>query len=255
MSTHGALHARLRMSSATTWTISASYGGGGYSSVTVASPSTDYYLVDILSTLQTALNASFGTGWTVSGSFGESGTGLVSISKTGTTWGIQFTSTAFRDLIGFTGNITGTAGQVQTGTYIADTIWLPGTPKNAQYKDAKPVHYQTDKRTLMSPTGIVTTLYGNKFAEIPRVSWSTVMEARARGITERGSFERWWYQSQLGEEIFFDPGSTVKYYPDAASATNYVVRIPDLESSNMLPTVDNWSGLYVVDIPRMIVQP
>lgn len=255
MSTHGALHARMRIPSGTTWTASASYGGGGYSSVTVASSATDVYLVDMLSSLQTALNASFGTGWTVAGSFGEGGTGLVSISKTGTTWGLQFTTTTFRDLIGFTGNLTGTAGQVHTGTSMADTIWLPGTVKAAQYKDAKPVHYVTDKRTLMSPTGIVTTLYGNKFAEIPRVSWNTVAEARARGITERGSFERWWYQSQLGEETFFDPGSTVKYYPNAASATSYVVRIPDLESSNMLPTVDNWSGLYVVEIPKMIVQP
>lgn len=255
MSTHGFLEAQLRITSASVWSINVSYGGSAYAGLTVTVDGQQKYLREILATLVTNLNTFFGTGWAITYGFGEGGTGLVSITKTGTTWGINWNSTPFRDLIGFTGNITGTAGQVQTGTLIADTVWLPGTPKQAQYKDAKPVHYQTDKRTLMSPTGIVTTLYGNKFAEIPRVSWNTVMEARARGITERGSFERFWYQSQLGEENYFDPGSTIRYYPDASSATYYTVRIPDLESSNMLPTVDNWSGLYVVDIPRMIVQP
>jgi hypothetical protein len=255
MSTHGSLHARIRLPAGTFWGVTVSYGGGGHVAMTVGSPSFDTYLVDMLNLMQANLNALHGTGWTVSYGFGESGTGLVSIRKTGTTWAINFTSTGFRDLIGFTGNISGTAGQTQTGTLIADSVWLPGAPKGAQYKDAKPVHYQTDKRTLVSPTGIVTTLYGNKFAEVPRVSWNTVMEARARGITERGSFERWWYQSQLGEASWHEPGSAAKYYPDANSATNYVVRIPDMESSNMVPTVDNWSGLYVVEIPRMIVQP
>lgn len=254
------LEARMRITSTDAWSVLVSYGGGAYVSLAVTTAGTDVYLRDVLDTLETNLNTLHGGGgastdWTVSYGFGENGTGLVSISKAGTTWGIQWFSTTFRDVCGFTGNITGTAGQTQTGTYIADGIWLPGTPKAAQYKDATPGHYLTDKRTTVSPTGAVKTLYGNKYLEIPRVAWNTVTHARARGIAERGSFERFWYYSQLGEASYFDPGSTCRYYPDADSATTYAVRFQDLVTSDMKPTVDNWSGLYVVEIPRMTVQP
>lgn len=259
MSTHGMLEARMRITSTDAWSVLVSYAGGAYVSLAVTTAGTDVYLRDVLDTMETNLNALHGGGgsdaWTVSYDFGENGTGLVSISKLGTTWGIQWFSTTFRDICGFTGNITGTAGQTQTGTYIADTVWLPGTPKQAQYKDSNPGHYLTDKRTTVSPTGAVKTLYGNKYVEIPAVKWDAVTHAKARGITERGSFERFWYQSQLGEVSYFDPGSTCRYYPDADSATSYAVRFQDLGTSDMKPMVDNWSARYVVEIPRMTVQP
>lgn len=259
MSTHGMLEARMHITSSTAWSVLASYGGGGYSGLGVTFAGTDVYLRDVLDLLESNLNAYFGggtgTNWTVSYDFGENGTGKVSITKEGTAWGIQWFSTEFRDICGFTGNITGTAGQVQTGTDIADTIWLPGTPKAAQYKDANPGHYVTDKRTTISPTGAIKTLYGNKYVEIPAVKWDTVAEARARGITVRGSWERLWYQSQLGEATFHDSGSTLRYYPDANAATAYAVRIPDMHTSDLKPLVQNWSGRYTVEIPKMLVQP
>lgn len=255
MSTHGALHARMRLPAGTFWGVTVSYAGSGYVAMTTVSPSFDTYLVDILALMQTNLNTFHGTGWTVSADFSENGTGLVSVSKTGTTWGITWSSTAFRDVLGFTGNITGTAGQVQTGTLRADSVWLPGTPKQAQYKDANAGHYATDKRTTTAPTGSIKSIYGNKYVVIPQIRWNTVMEARARGVDTRGSWERFWYQSQLGEALHHEVGSTIKYYPDANSATNHVIRIPDMHDSEMKPTVDNWSGLYNVEIPKMVTQP
>lgn len=260
MSTHGMLEARMRITSTDAWSVLVSYAGGAYASLAVTTAGTDVYLRDVLDSLETNLNASHGgggsaTNWTVSYSFGENGTAIVTIGKAGTTWGIQWFSTTFRDICGFTGNISGAAGASVSGTNMADTIWLPGTPKQTQYKDANPGHYLTDKRTTISPTGAIKTLYGNKYVEIPQVTWGTVAEARARGITTRGSFERFWYYSQLGEASYFDPGSTMRYYPDADSATAYSVRLLDVHSSAMTPTVDNWSGLYKVEIPKMIVQP
>lgn len=253
MSTHGRLEAQIVVP-AGGWTFSASYAGGGYNPISTLAAANTYYLTDLLSAMQTALNAAHGTGWTVTCAMGEAGTGLVSIGKTGTTWGIQWSANGLKEFLGFTGDISGSAGQTSTGTSIADSIWLPGTPKSAPYKDANPGHYVTDKRHAIAPTGHVKTLYGNKFYLIPNVSWPTVSEAKARGITTRGSFERFWYYSQFGECAWHNPGSSIRYYPNADSSTKWTVRVPDISETAMSPVVDGWSGLYPVSIPRMIEQ-
>lgn len=253
MSTHGRLEAQIVAPAA--WSVDVAISGGGATSLQILASAAETFATDLLTTFQTQLNAgAHGSGWTVTASFGESGTGLVTIGKTGTTWAITWTSTVLRDLLGFTGNISGSAGATSTGSNMCDALWLPGTPKSTIYKDANPGHYKSDKRHTIAPTGHVKTLYGNKFYEIPQVSWPTVTDARARGIDVRGSFERFWYYSQFGEASFHDPGALMRYYPDASSGTYHTVKSPDVIDTSLQPTVDNWSGLYQVVIPRMIVQ-
>lgn len=233
------------------WAVSVTITSIGTFAVTVAAGT--YYPTDLLSTFATQLNAATGADgvFAVSGSFGESGTGLVTISHTVETFTLTWTSTSIRDALGFTGTLTPAAASF-TGARNAQGVWLPACPMAALYGSNDPGHTETDMGQTVSPRGDVhTTVYETR-TRLPSVRWSHVARARARvaGETVVGeSYEQWWRSTQGGELSYFASGSAVRIVWDAnVSATYHTYRLVDRTGTEMQRAVEDWNGLFSVEI-------
>ena len=174
-------------------TISATNSGGGPTSVSITAgtytPTTFVaHVVARLNAVRTPAN------WT--GSLSTT-TGLVTLNCTGT-WAITWTSTAARDMLGFTAN-TGSVSSAQTGTLNHRGLWLPDCPLVMMGPAAR-APIVTDTRRTRGPTGFVVTYCGNSSYQHRELSWSHVPNAKAweGAASLNGSFEQWLRDTQYG---------------------------------------------------------
>lgn len=231
---------------------------GGPTSGTVAAGT--YYPTDLLTALQTALDAVFGGdgAFTVSASWGESGTGLVTIAHATQTFTLSWTSTSLRDVLGFTGTLTPAALSF-TGTEACEAVWLPNAEGAFYYGNGDEGHTETDAGTTESPRGDVKRLVYNTRQVLPSALWSHTQKAFARAAAEtttNASFERWWRNTQGGELSYFEPCAPVRLVWDADTPATYkTYRLPALTSTQMTKVVDQWNGLYQIEIPRLVRVP
>jgi len=211
-----------------------------------------------LTTFANAINAA----WTVSMS---TSTGLVSIGWTGyatPTWSLSWSSTALRDVMGFTANITNVT-TTQTGTQQARGVWIPDCPLNIE-GDPERAPLVSDARSSMSPTGQVITLVGNTYRRHRNVHWSHVPIAQVwdgEATYENASWEEFFAETQLGlNSSWFTPGSLIQiYYSNAGSdallgadATITGWSIIGITSIEPQKSVGDWTGLWRIELPQIV---
>ncbi len=194
---------------------------------------------------------------TVTLSAGEAGTGKVTIASTGTA-AIVFTSTALRDLLGFSGDPA--AGTTWTSEGQARSLWLPDCAYNAMSGGAWRGHRESDFIAQEHPSGFVFGHMGREL-QANALTWNAISRARtwaAHETTANASWERfardciWATTSPWGT-----PGGPVRFYPDAASDAAFCTyTVPDVKEINPAQMRDGWAaGPWVISLPRMIVDP
>lgn len=232
---------------------------GGPTSFTAAAAGT-YYPTELLTTLQTNLDAVFGGdgAFTVSASWGESGTGLVTIAHAVQTFTLSWTSTALRDVLGFTSNLTPAATSF-VGTEACEAVWLPNAEASFYYGNGDEGHTETDAGTTESPRGDVKRLVYNTRQVLPSAVWSHVQKAFARAASEttvNASFERWWRNTQGAELSYFEAGAPVRLIWNADSPGTYkTYRLPAMTGTMMSRVVDDWDGLFRIEVSRLVRVP
>lgn len=244
-------------------------GGSGAQTVTWAAGS--YTPTSFIAYTATALTAqappAAGT-WSVSLSTGTSGTGLVTIARSTGSYSITWTSTALRDLLGFTANIT-TQTSV-TGTNQHAGLWFPDCPITLDGHPSR-AHKQTDNRASESPSGTVITLGGTKKYQHKNIAYSHVAMARVweeEAATPSASLEQWLNDTQFGDgHTWFSRGSAFQVYWDdrgtdtlvgldlnngtgPTSGWYFSPAISDIHDH--VSRVGDWLGMLTVKFPRII---
>lgn len=238
-------------------------GGAGAAAWSVAAGT--YYLnspgsigSSLIDALSTALNTAAPTDTiTVSISASETGTGKVTITSTGST-AIVWTSTALRDLLGFTGNLP--AGTSWTGSAQARHLWLP----NCAYKAPNAVGTwrgwrESDSRSVENAAGYGFNIMGQE-KEVNALSWNAVgrhLVWEANATTENASWERFCRDAIWGVASWGTPGGPLRFYPDAGDSSVYVTyraqNVADIKPEPLVP--DYAGGPWRVELPRLLVDP
>lgn len=244
-------------------------GGSGAQTVTWAAGSyTPTSFATYTATALTAQAPPAAGSWSVSLSTGRTGTGLLTIARSTGTYSITWTSTALRDLLGFTANIT--SQTTSTGTKQHCGLWLPGCPLMLK-GDPSRAHKQTDNRSSESPNGLVITVGGTKKYQHKDITFSHVTQARTyegAAATPRESLEQWLNDTQFGDgHTWFTRGSAFQFYWDNAGTETLVGY--DLNSStgpengwafspaiadidDHVSRVGDWLGMNRVFFPRIV---
>lgn len=240
-------------------TIACTNNGGGPTAVTVTAGT--YYHSTFATALAAALNAqragSAGATWSVAYS---TTTGKYTIAMSASTFSITWTSTALRDLLGFTANVVTVASS--TGPSQARGLWLPDCVFRCDI-DARRAPLATDHRNTVSPTGFVCGLKSTKMYRHANPRWSHVPASRtweADATTANASYERFMKDTQLAEgHAWFSLSSKLKIWDhtntaagaDAPVAAWAVPMLPGLDTLRMADGIEN--GLYyTVAWPEMI---
>ena len=257
MAKQGRLEARLAFSANQTGTVTDSAGGPAAWTVTAG----NYYQHELVSAFQTSVRAATGTiadNFTATISDGEGGTGRVTLTNTATPWSLVFTTTALRDAIGFSANISNVS-TAQTGTH-ARGLWLPGNPaKFSMYGDGAGGTIETDIRHLVSGTGVTTTLMGNKRRVHKNIAWTGVPNNRALAHFEsvtNESFESFFLDVATGRVSTYIPvGTYIRHVWDADVDGTYAVgRLLWPDTFDLEQYVLGFVGRFNVSCPPLMVE-
>jgi hypothetical protein len=243
-------------------TISVTNNGGGPTTVTLTA-GTYATLFDVLTQLETDLNAqrpvTAGV-WDVSISGISAGsTGRVTIAVTAGTYSITWTSTALRDLLGFTANLSSVS--TSTGDDHAVGVWHPDCPLYLESGDYLSAPRSTDLRQAMTPTGRVYGHIGNVMHRHSGLRYSHVPTHRAWIAQEtlvNESLERFMIDTQwAGGHTWFTPSSRVAIYgPGNLTVGGSVCTawaLPAVTSmESVIKRIDAWDGLWAVEFPTLI---
>lgn len=255
VSTLGYVAANFTIPASTT--ISVTNGGGGPTTVTITAGTynIDTFMTQLQSDLQTQ-RAPSGSAWTCAVSLGSTGTGKVTIDAPTDTWSITWTSTAVRDVLGFTANITSVT-TAQTGAAQARGLWMPNCPLFPASGKVLSAPRVTDLRQTVSPTGFVISHVGNSKYMHNGLRWSHVEVGRVWQASEavtNESLEKFLTDAQFGlGSPLFTPGSKCKIYSheaetlgDTTIAGWYIQGAGSMES--VVKRVDaSWDGLWSVE--------
>lgn len=232
-------------------------GGGATDTISLTAANTYYHsspgndTVDFPAKLQALLNAAtLNATYTVTVSATATGTGKYTISATGgsvTAIAIAFTSTDFRNLIGFTGNVNSALSH--TGANHARALWIPQCPVNAAYhldSDGMPVY---DRSHTLSPTGVYKSLvYGSHNA--CAYEYQYVLQAKtitAAEDTTNESYQTFWVDCIAGDGAWAEPGKALRWYQDASTDGTYKTLNALGGPSPDYARVDNtWDGAWRV---------
>lgn len=250
----GRLEAQIRVpTGGWTGTIDDS-GGGGALAWSVAAGT--YYIDELLAALHSALNTAATTDTIyVSISHGELGTGKVTIAGTAT-FAIVWVHTDLRDLLGYTGNLSGSSSYLAPNH--ARSIWLG----DCAYKAPNEIYPwggwpEADFRTVESAAGQVWAYVGQK-KETAWLEWEAVRRARASKANEvvvNESFQRFVEDGVWGFASWGTPGGPLRFFPNADAGgwvEYYATELGKLEPSQF---ADGWAGgPWKVRLPRLVVK-
>jgi hypothetical protein len=246
---------------ATNWTATLTVAGFVGSAVVTVAASSTRHPADFLTALEAALDSaatSLGDPdqLSVSASWFEGGTGRVLIEHdAGAIFTLTWISTDMRDLLGYTGNLTGANAYTATGH--AQGVWLPDCPMASKYGPNDPGHTEADRTEEESPRGDVWALQFQSKVILPSARWSHVTRARARiagEVIAGESFERWWRNTHGGELAYFAVSPQVRLIWDAdVSGTYHTYRLKDRKSTAMERAVEEWAGLWPIEIVGVLV--
>jgi hypothetical protein len=229
-------------------------GGGGAVSWSV--PAGIYYLVELLVELASRLNIAAPTDTiTVTVGNGENGTGRVTISSTGTI-AIVWIAIDLRDLLGYTGNLSGSSSYL--ATQHARSLWIAGSPYRAPNEVAPWAGWpKADFRTVESAAGQVWAFMGQK-KEIASLAWDAVPRSRASKANEvlvNESFQRFVEDGVWGVAPWGTPAGPVRFFPDAGVASYAEYYVTDLNEFVPEQFADGWAGgPWKVQLPRLVVK-
>lgn len=182
-----------------------------------------YYPTEYLAAWKAALDAVSGADgtFTVSADLTDrTGTGLVTIAHTGQTFTITWTSTAARDILGFTGTLT-PAALTFTGTAHLRGAFLPDAVIDSEHGAAS-APAELDRSSLVTATGAVSSLtYGIQRVPMSTTRWVHLTHPKAKiagGGTSHGSLEAWLLDTHGGTLSYFSASPRVRVYHDAGGS-------------------------------------
>lgn len=227
------------------WDVTYNEGGGP---VTVTIPAGSYWASDMPTQLQSAIENVSINAWDCTIANGESGTGLVTIDVPGTA-SITWTDTDLRDVLGFTGNLSG-AGSY-TGTWGARGMWMPDSPLVSPYTAGDAGHWEGGPVQTISPLGVTKTITRPTRVKCGPFRWTHVSLARARQYSESAparSFERLLRDAFFAQQSYFMPGDIMRLYWNADDSA-YVEFYPQAPASTeSIRAHEEWHGLWACSI-------
>lgn len=261
MPTNGKLEARITVPTGG-WTITLTDASGGPTAV-VLPAGTYYHSSDgsnantLPEALATAANALMGQTWTFSVAAGEGGTGKYTISCTGATCTVTFTDTEIRDLLGFTGNLSGSTSY--TSTNQAQALWIASygwQKKNAQAGGFARV---SDQQYSLNSAGYVYAVQGQSY-KTARIVWPMETRAKTRTANEsttNESFETFLVDGIWGTATWGTCTGPIRFYPDADTDATYgTFSALDLGSWDPSELQEHWSaGRWVIELPNLVEVP
>ncbi len=193
---------------------------------------------DMAKQLATDINTELGIGskWYVIIDTSEDGTGKISISCDGATCTVTWDDTVFRDLCGFTGNLSGSTSYVSTNH--VEMLWLPDGPPVSPYGLSDDGADEDDATIMESPAG-----HGAK----TRISGES---------TTNESFQKFW-QDAIRSSNTFASGTNLRVYPDADTDGTYeTYRLSgDLTKPMQRQLQPGWIEQWVIALPRLVKVP
>ncbi len=216
---------------------------------TVTVPAGDYFWnstasggsASCLSTLASQLTSNGTLGGTYTATMSDdnlAATGKVTLAASGvTTFSVSWSSTVLRDLLGWTGNISGAASYVAPEH--AERLWLPPVVNDSPEFPIGAVGWQvSDYIATVAPSGYSKRLgYARRYRGVIkyRQVYASKMWKRHE-VTTNESLEKFW-------EDVIHPGYGVRFHPDRATDGTYVNWV--LVSGDRFkptPDVPGWQG-------------
>lgn len=247
-------------------TVTATNSGGGPTSVSItagsyASPTA--LLAHVVARLNAVRTPAT---WTGSLSVGTSGTGQCSINWTGAgTYTLAWTSTELRDILGFSASSGPvTQGVATVGPSQARGLWFPDCPI-AMDGNPRSAPRRSDRRTVVTPTGIAYTHVGSTFYQLRNLRYSHVPRARvwaADAVLANASFETFYLETQLGlSSTWFVPGSKCQVYDSGvlvgingnsgAGLAGWQMAQPR-ELDEITNSVEQWTGFGTIMLGNLV---
>ena len=215
-------------------------------------------------TFLAAIDAALDADWTVSASMTDlTGTGKVTIVSGLTNFSVTFTSSTFRDVLGFTGNIGSTA-TAQTGTNAMKGLWIPDQVMFYRVGGANSAGTPiTNARATVSALGHVKGLIGSVANVFDGIAWNGVSKDRAYatvgGVASspvNNNFETFMRETQYGGVVsYLRPYSPIRLYWDSG-ASDYVagtLQVPTTWEGVQL--TEGWTGRWNIGLPRLWKTP
>lgn len=244
------------------WSIAVTDSGGGPETISLTAANTYYHSsagndsVDLGAKLKALLdaNSTLAGTYTVSIAAGEGGTGKYTISATGGgNISITWTSTALRDLLGFTGNLSGAASY--TGTNHAQALWLPTCPVETRYGLSSDGLKLRDGSVALAPDGTYKAIvYASHTRNEYVYPWIRAARCiQAEESTTNESFERFWHHVIAGDGAWAEAGAELRWYKDAADdATFKTFNVTDVSRPMYDRALDEFAGLWKVTLPVVL---
>ncbi len=264
--TNGKLEGRIVVPTGGYAVAIAEVGGGAGGTATI--PAGNYYLSsgdtladDLLQEWADQINGLAGTSGTYSVSIGagENGTGKVTISATGiTSFSVTWTSTVLRDLLGWTGTISGSLSY--TAPEQAESLWLPDCAfKNLNGGSTWDGWIESNLRAHESPAGHVAALSGQR-KKVSALEWQAISRAKVWTVNEtttNASLEKFYTDVVLAEASWAGrAGGPIRWYPDAATDSTYTTySTPTWNMFKPAHLREGWTGRWVVMIDRLVKVP
>jgi hypothetical protein len=251
------------------WDMTVNEQIAGSVTVTIADAGDTYYLSTaddeaegLLATIKTELDADATLNGTYTVTMSAT-TGVVTISVSGATFqnGGAFTwpDTDFRDLLGFAGGEATGGVTTASGTNASQAVWIPDCPVEGPFgvETAEVGWREYDAASTQSPAGdVVSTVYNSRQAT--NLTWQTVIAARARTAAEstgNQAYETFYHNCIFGSLGWASPGGPVRWHVDRTSGTSTVYKIPVQQRTSMSRRFPDYSGLYAVEVPRLVKVP
>ncbi len=213
---------------------------------TVTIPAGDYYLhstasggsASLFTTLAGQLTATMGKTYTVTSDDNtDAGTGTTSIHVSGVvSTAIAWTSTALRDLLGYTADLSGAVTYASTNAALA--MWLPTCGRAPGMAPVGSNGYpMTDATVTKSPSGKTRALVYN------------TVYVDTLGFSQLRGYKAWAYLETVGNESLessiwpYYKTAPVRYHADRATDGTYVeYRITSVGEINLHALKHGWDG-------------
>jgi hypothetical protein len=253
------LESRITVPSGNYAILVADTGAGGIPQAITAATSGYYFLTgttSLLTTIKTALDASALNGTftlTVDDTSDSTATGKVTISST-ETFSLTWSSTALRDILGFSGNLS--AASSYTATYHSKYIYLPNCgrssattlspePTSTSYELGIPEY---DYSSTLSPSGYSTQLqYNTRYKEV--IGFSNLKAYKTWARSEVSTYES---LETFIQTMMDNGGEPFRYFPSRTDDTvSWKVFLDGFGVYQPTPVVPDWRGansLWSIDM-------
>jgi hypothetical protein len=235
---------------------------GAGAAITLTAAKTYYHssagndTLDLPAKLAALLDAAGAATYTVTIGAGESGTGLYTISATGGSvadFALTWTNTALRDLLGYTGTISGALSHVATNNALG--LWLPDGPPRSLCGISDPID-ESDETVTETTAGHVYRLTYSRKTVIDGLTYQGVSHAKTRiagETTANASLQRFWRDAVQGDQSYL---GTLRIYPDADTDGTYsAYAVGAMSRCEPTALADGWLGYWTITFPRLVSVP